>query len=290
MEPSNLDVEAVRSAVLRPVGPWASVDVLPVAASTNAELVERARAADEAGTPLDAPAALAAEHQTAGVGRAGRSWETPPHAALTVSMLLRPDVPDVALGWLPLLSGLAMVRVLRDAGVPAALKWPNDVLLPAGESLDGFGPWRKVAGILAQVVPGGGVVVGIGLNVAQATDELPVPTATSLALSGAPAPALDRTALLAALLRELAAVVERWSADDGDADVPGPGGAPSLVDEYAAVSATLGTLVRADLAGGGGTVEGTAERLSDDGALVVVRADGSVRIVAAGDVHHVREA
>ncbi|GAB2457336.1 biotin--[acetyl-CoA-carboxylase] ligase [Xylanimonas ulmi] len=292
MDPNILDVEAVRHAVLRPAGQWAAVDVAPTVTSTNLALVERARAAAADGAGLEAPAALAAEHQTAGIGRAGREWRTPPHAALTVSALLRPRVPDSALGWLPLISGLAVVRVLRAVGVPAALKWPNDVLLPADEEVAGFGPWRKVAGVLAQVVPvaGGGVVVGVGLNVTQTAQELPVPTATSLALAGADEAACDRTALLVGLLRELAAVVERWSADDGDAEAPGPGGVPSLADEYAAACATLGATVRVELAGGAGAVEGTAERLAADGALVVVRADGSVRIVAAGDVHHVRRA
>ena len=71
-------------------------------------------------------------------------------------------------------------------------------------------------------------------------------------------------------------------------DALGPHGEPSLHDEYAAASATLGTPVRAELAGGAGTVEGVADRIAADGGLVVVRQDGSVRIVAAGDVHHVR--
>ena len=288
MDTPLLDVETLRRRALRPAGAWTSVDVVPTSPSTSTELLERARAALDVGTPLVAPVALAAEHQTAGLGRAGRSWETPPRAALTVSVLLRPAVPAEVLGWLPLLAGVAVVRVLRAAGVPAALKWPNDVLLPApgGAEVDGFGPWRKVAGILAQVVPGTqDVVVGIGLNVAQTADELPVPTATSLAVAGV---TLDRTALLADLLDELAAVVERWSADDGDVDALGAAGAPSLHDEYAALSATLGSTVRAELAGGAGVVEGVADRIAADGGLVVVRPDGSVRIVAAGDVHHVR--
>ena len=117
-----LDVEAIRRSSLRPAGAWSSVDVVPSSASTNTELLERAQAAARDGAPLDAPLALAAEHQTAGIGRAGRRWETPPRAALTVSFLLRPDVPPEVLGWLPLVSGVALVRVLRAAGVPAALK------------------------------------------------------------------------------------------------------------------------------------------------------------------------
>ncbi len=180
------------------------------------------------------------------------------------------------------------MRALRAAGVPASLKWPNDVLLPSDEPVDDLGRWRKVAGLLARVLSDGSVVLGVGLNVTQTADELPVPTATSLALSGAPAAALDRTALLGGLLRELTAVVDRWVADDGDAQAAGPDHSPSLADEYAACSATLGTLVRVDLAGGCGVIEGTAVRLTAEGALVVARDDGSVRVVAAGDVHHLR--
>ncbi|WP_242496244.1 biotin--[acetyl-CoA-carboxylase] ligase [Xylanimonas protaetiae] len=290
-ERALIDVEKVRAAALRPAGAWASVDVVDAAPSTNTLLLEIAAQAEREGEPLAAPAALAAEHQTAGIGRAGRTWETPPRAALTVSTLLRPAASADALGWLPLLTGVAVVRVLRAAGVPASLKWPNDVLLPAADEVDGFGPWRKVAGILAQGVPGGdGVVVGVGLNVTQPAVELPVPTATSLALAGAPESALDRTALLTAYLAELAAVVGRWAADDGDVHAPGPGGGPSLADEYADRCATLGASVRVELAGGAGVVEGRAAHLTVDGALVVARDDGSVRMVTAGDVHHLRRA
>jgi BirA family biotin operon repressor/biotin-[acetyl-CoA-carboxylase] ligase len=283
VERAAVDVDKLQ-VLCEPSGGWTQVEVVAEATSTNTLL---AGAAAHGGAV--APAALVAEHQTAGLGRAGRTWQTPPRAALTVSALVDPDVPAESRPWLPLLAGVAVVRVLRAAGVPAALKWPNDVLLPADDEIAGFGPWRKVAGLLAQGLPdAGGVVVGIGINVSQSAEELPVPTATSLLLAGAPAAALDRTALLVALLTELGAIVRRWSDDDGDAHAPGPGGGPSLADEYAAVSATLGTPVRVELAGGAGFVEGAAAHLTVDGALVVVRDDGSVRMVAAGDVHHLR--
>ncbi|WP_245885571.1 biotin--[acetyl-CoA-carboxylase] ligase [Xylanimonas oleitrophica] len=311
-----LDADRLRRELLRPAGAWASLDVVPSVPSTNARLVELASHAARTGAGsgpggLPAPAALVAEHQTAGLGRAGRTWTTPPGAALTVSALLRPQVPPERLGWLPLLSGLAVVRVLRDAGVAAALKWPNDVLLPAAGPVPGLGAWRKVAGVLAQVVPAApgarppargeagrpgsvDVVVGIGLNVSQTADELPVPTATSLALagaggggSGARCLAGDRTGLLVALLRELAAVVARWEAHGVGA--AGAGGETPLAEEYAAASATLGQGVRVELAGGAGVIEGVAVRVDDDGALVVAGGDGE-RVVAAGDVHHLRRA
>lgn len=260
---------------------FARVEVVETSPSTNAELVAAVRS-DPAAWP--APSALVAEHQTAGRGRAGRSWETPARAGLTVSVLLRPQVPAGTLGWLPLLAGLAVVRTVSDGGVAAAVKWPNDVLLPAVETVAGLGPYRKVAGILAEVVPGSGevpaVVLGIGLNVSQSADELPVPTATSLALAGHPRP--DRTDVLVRMLGEVHAVVRRWEQAGGDAVAAG------LLDEYTAVSATLGTRVRAELAGGAGVLEGEAVGLDGSGALVVRPESGEERTVTAGDVWHLR--
>lgn len=262
---------------------FARVEVVETSRSTNADLVAAVRA-DPAAWP--APSALVAEHQTAGRGRAGRSWETPARAGLTVSVLLRPRVPADALGWLPLLAGLAVVRAVSDGGVTAAVKWPNDVLLPAVDTIAGLGLYRKVAGILAEVVPGTtgqeapAVVLGIGLNVSQSADELPVPTATSLALAGYPRP--DRTDVLVRLLGEVHAVVRRWEQAGGDAAAAG------LLEEYAAVSATLGTRVRAELAGGADVLEGEAVGLDGSGALVVRSESGEERAVTAGDVWHLR--
>ena len=263
---------------------FARVQVVETSPSTNAELAAAVRS-DAAAWP--APSALVAEHQTAGRGRAGRSWEMPARAGLTVSVLLRPQVPADALGWLPLLAGLAVVRTVSDGGVAAAVKWPNDVLLPAVDTVAGLGRYRKVAGILTEVVPAApasravpGVVLGIGLNVSQSATELPVPTATSLVLAGCPRP--DRTDVLVRLLGEVHALVRRWEQAGGDAVAAG------LLDEYTAVSATLGTRVRAELAGGAGVLEGEAVGLDGSGALVVRLASGEERTVTAGDVWHLR--
>jgi BirA family biotin operon repressor/biotin-[acetyl-CoA-carboxylase] ligase len=124
------------------------------------------------------------------------------------------------------------------------------------------------------------VVLGIGLNVSQSAEELPVPTATSLALAGYPRP--DRTDVLVRLLGEVHAVVRRWEKAGGDAATAG------LLDEYAAVSATLGTRVRAELAGGTDVLEGEAVGLDGSGALVVRSESGEERAVTAGDVWHLR--
>jgi BirA family biotin operon repressor/biotin-[acetyl-CoA-carboxylase] ligase len=124
------------------------------------------------------------------------------------------------------------------------------------------------------------VVLGIGLNVSQSAEELPVPTATSLALAGHPRP--DRTDVLVRMLGEVHAVVRRWEHADGDVVAAG------LLAEYAAVSATLGTRVRAELAGGAGVLEGEAVGLDETGALRIRDDSGEERTVTAGDVWHLR--
>ena len=136
---------------------------------------------------------LVAEHQGAGRGRLDRTWTSPPRAGITVSFLVRPDVPAGRRSWLPLLTGVALAEsVGAVTGVRASLKWPNDLL-----ALDG----RKLAGILAESVSssdGPAIVVGVGLNVSTRADELP-PTGTSLTqVTGAP---VDRGPVLLAFLR-----------------------------------------------------------------------------------------
>jgi BirA family transcriptional regulator, biotin operon repressor / biotin---[acetyl-CoA-carboxylase] ligase len=241
-------------------GLWRDVTVVPQTGSTNADLLERARAGAAEGL------VLVAEEQTAGRGRLGRTWSAPAGAALTFSVLLRPaGVPPTRLGWLPLLTGVAVAAAVRDqAGVPASLKWPNDVLV--GE--------RKLAGILAEA-HGDAVVVGVGLNVTLSRAELPVPTATSLLIEDAAS--TDRAALLAAILTELAQRYRTWRA--------GPD-APELRADYLRWSATVGREVRVELPGGA-QLSGTAEDVDEVGRLVV-RAPGHLVRVGAGDVVHVR--
>ena len=217
---------------------------------------------------------VVAEHQTAGRGRLDRSWVTPARSALTMSVLLTPEeVPVARWPWLPLLAGVAVVdAVRRGCGVHAVLKWPNDVLI---------GP-DKVAGILVERVDrtsraAAGAVVGIGLNVSTTRAELPVRTATSLALAaGGP---VDRTALLLHVLDALAEHYDPWRAAGGDAAV-------GLRAAYLSVCDTVGRDVRVDLPSGGHT-QGRAEGIDGDGRLQVQTGTGLLSL-GAGDVVHVR--
>lgn len=279
-----LRADELRSLLLAPHGPLARVEIVDVTASTNSSVVADLRA-DPASWPDGS--VLVAEHQAGGRGRAGRSWETPAGTSLTCSFVVRPQIPTSSLGWLGLLAGLGAVNALRaTAGVPAVLKWPNDLLVPADTEVEGWGAVRKIGGILAEVVPLGdggspAVVIGIGINVSQTADELPVPSATSLALAGAQH--VDREGMLVALVDAQLEVARRWRDSGGDATASG------LADEVARVCATLGDTVRVELPGGS-SVEGVAARLADDGGLVVVAQDGTEHHVLAGDVRHVRTA
>ncbi|MFL6100992.1 MAG: biotin--[acetyl-CoA-carboxylase] ligase [Actinomycetales bacterium] len=248
---------------------WREVTVVAGTGSTNEDLAARAVEGD-----LAEGVALAADHQVAGRGRLGRTWTAPPRTALAVSVLLAPrDVDSARRSWLPLLTGLAVLDVLQSvAGLPARLKWPNDVLVDE----------RKVAGILAELVAqpsGAAVVVGLGLNVTLDEDELPVPTATSLRLAGAAT--TDRQVLLHAYLRALEHRYARWRAAAGDPRASGIGAA------YREACTTLGREVVVQLPAGA-DLTGTAEGVDDEGRLLVRDHEGHSHALAAGDVRHVR--
>jgi BirA family transcriptional regulator, biotin operon repressor / biotin---[acetyl-CoA-carboxylase] ligase len=302
-----LDAARLNGALASPSALWREIRVVDETGSTNADLLAKARSG--AGEGL----VLVAEAQTAGRGRMGRRWISPPRRALTFSVLLRPAVPARLLGWAPLLAGVAVASALqRTAGVDARLKWPNDVLV------DG----AKIAGILAERW-GNAVVIGTGINVLQQRGELPVPTATSLLVAqgaraavarGAQAaaaqaagagPAAVRAAgaaqvpgagsaegaadgadmrerLLTAVLDELARWYRAWldQLQPGDADGCG------LRGEYLRRSGTVGATVTVMLPGGQ-NLTGTAAGIDAAGRLEIRTGTGLVQ-VSAGDVVHLR--
>ncbi len=256
-----LNAGALREALVAPGGLWRDIRVVAETGSTNSDLLAEARGG------LAEGAVLAAETQSAGRGRMGRHWVSPPRAALAFSVLLRPkDVPPASRGWVPLLAGVAVARALRaEAAVDAWLKWPNDVQVNGA----------KLAGILAEQ-SGDAIVVGTGINVSAGRDELPA-EATSLALEGA---RTDRDRLLAGVLRELERWYRAWAGQRGDADRCG------LRREYQRLCGTLGRAVRVSLPGGA-TVAGVAGQVDRAGRLVIRSGSGLVP-VSAGDVIHVR--
>lgn len=272
---SNLDSKALRAELGE--GLWTSVTVVPSTGSTNADLLAAGGASGAAGGAEGAAGGaegtvLAAEEQTAGRGRLGRSWVSRPGAALTFSVLLRPEsVPAERRGWLPLLAGVSVARSVRAvAGLPATLKWPNDVLVHD----------RKLAGILAEQAADGAVVIGIGVNVSEEPDALPSGAGglrgTSIAAEGGKP---DRQRLLAEILRQLE---QHYTAFRGNPDPEATG----VGAEYQTLCATLGRQVRAELPDGA-ALTGEATAVDADGRLLIT-ARGTTTPLSAGDVVHLR--
>jgi BirA family transcriptional regulator, biotin operon repressor / biotin---[acetyl-CoA-carboxylase] ligase len=167
--------------------------------------------------------------------------------------------------WLPLVAGLAVVDSLNQLyQLPVELKWPNDVLIKE----------QKLCGILAERIVAGGdpaVVIGMGLNTRLNADQLPVPTATSLALCGAEVADVE---LVEALLTALGSWYSRWL------------GGEDLSAVLTQRCATIGHRVRLEIAGSE-PVTGEAIGIDPDGRLVV-RTEQGVQAFAAADVVHLR--
>ena len=211
------------------------------------------------------------EQQTAGKGRRGRTWVSPPGKNLYFSAILRPELPPQRAPELTLVAAVALCETLREAGAKATIKWPNDV------QIDG----KKVAGILTELSADTErvhfVILGIGVNLNAQPSDFP-PELAELATSveicrGQPVP---RALFAAALWTRL----EQWL--DAHADE----GFGPVREAWKAMASTLGqdVLVRGEQR----ELRGIAEDLDDSGALLLRTPDGKLERVLAGDVEQVR--
>lgn len=198
----GLDAEQIRARLRQhDTSLFPGVDVVPVIDSTNQHLMQKALDTDVHGQ------ALFAEYQSAGRGRRGDRWLSPPGSGLCFSIGWRFDSPPAAFSALGLVVGLALIRCLHQYGITeAGLKWPNDVVV--GE--------RKMAGILiemrAEISGPSTTVIGIGLNVAlseagKAMIDRPVDDFNSLN----PQAEVNRSALAAQLLIELGTILRQFA-------------------------------------------------------------------------------
>lgn len=234
-----------------------AVEVVPETGSTNADLLARA-------PTLPAPLLLIAEHQTAGRGRAGRSWLSAPGNSLTFSLAWRFEGGLQRLTGLPLAVGVALAETLGRLGQPVQLKWPNDVLK------DG----DKLAGILVETVAGPDgatwAVIGIGLNLVM-PDEME--ERIGRAVAAVPWLArMERDVLMAAVLDGLSDALAQF-AENGFA---------AFAAHWNTLHAWQGeTVVLLDR--GEVLHEGRAAGVDDAGRLLLDTARGRTTIVA-GDV------
>ena len=209
-----------------------------------------------------------AEAQTKGRGRLGRKWLSAAGQGLWLSVLLRPALRPQAATQVPILAATAVSRAIhQQTGLTPAIKWPNDILLNG----------RKAVGILTELHGEldriGYLIVGIGVDVNLIQADFPPDLrriATSLRQElGSP---VDRAELAAALVRELDADYQRVCT----------GQFAALAGEWADQCVTLGKTVRIQIADR--VVQGRAEALDEDGALLVRTEHGRLERIVGGDV------
>ena len=209
-------------------------------------------------TSLPEGALVVADHQTAGRGRLGRRWEAPAGTALLCSLLLKPPL-ERNVSELSLVAGIAVADTLeRTTDLAVQLKWPNDVMLRR----------RKVAGCLAEARDGA-VVLGIGVNVNQTSEQLPESAGSLRTLTGRE---WDREALLSMLLDDLRSLYAEWRAGGLDAVYDGLGPRDFLRGRRVSVNGT----------------SGVATMINREGALEIEVGRGEVVTVDSGEVVYER--
>lgn len=226
---------------------------------------------DEVGSTMDVARELArkgagtgtivvAERQSGGKGRLGRQWLSPP-GGIYCSLILRPRISPAHAARTALMVSVAVAQAIRKVlGLPAELKWPNDVLIQG----------RKVCGVLAEMQAEADavdfVVLGMGINVNTSVSE-----ARATSLREELGRQVSRSHVLEAILSEVEAL-------------EGLLGTQELLEKWKSLSATLNRSVR--IVGLGEEIEGEAVDVGSGGELIVRGRDGLLRSVVAGDCFH----
>lgn len=236
--------------------------------STNDEAARLARAGARHGT------IVTAETQTAGRGRDGRAWASPPGAGLYLSAVVRPPLPLAMVPAMTLAIGIGVCDAVRAHGADARLKWPNDVLVFDGAR------GRKLAGVLVEAQSQGSrlesVIVGIGVNLGGALpDELADRAITLADAAGRP---VDRAAFLATLIEHVEHWIDRYIA----------GGVTAVIGPWQARMAH-NLVARAHAQSDGAAMVGEVAGLDGDGALLLRDAAGHLHRVRSGDVEVMRD-
>ncbi len=234
-------------------------------ASTNSEASEQAkRGADEG-------LSVVARRQTAGRGRHGRVWQSPPDSGLYFSLVLRPRIEARFLPLLTLMAAVAVFDTLRELyALEPDIKWANDVLVGG----------KKISGILAEMTEtekGTAVILGIGINFT--SENFPPEIAqTATSIEAETGHAADREILLPALTANISKFYELLQTENG---------VERIKNEWAGRSSYhTGKDVRVILPAE--TIVGTTCGLEEHGGLRVKQPDGEIRIVRAGDVENLR--
>lgn len=229
--------------------------------STNELAKELAQKGAEDGT------VIIAEEQTAGKGRMGRQWFSPAGKGLWFSVILKPEISPVDAPKLTLVSAVAVAKTLRELGIPAGIKWPNDILIHD----------RKLAGILTEMNAEFDrvhyLVVGMGVNVSLGNESLPAELSDiATSLEDHTKSDCSRIQVLASLLNNLDAVYRDFS----------EGRFAQILTQWKEMSITLNRTVR--IVNIGDIDEGIAFDIDEEGALLLMKENGTLKRIMSGEV------
>lgn len=241
------------------LGPFAALRYAESIGSTNDAALALAEAGEPEGT------SVLADQQTAGRGRRGRSWSSPPGAGLYLSVILRGDDITSSPGLVTLGAGVAASAAVQSStGLPVRLKWPNDLVIGA--------EWRKLGGILCEAQGRDALVVGIGINLTPAAHP-PEVTARAASIEGELARSVDRAAIIVECLAGLHVLAAALRAGQSD----------SIVGAWRNRAADGWRAASVQWVDGERTITAVAKDIDADGGLIVQR-DGRLERVVAGEV------
>ncbi len=211
-----------------------------------------------------------AESQTGGRGRLGRKWISP-EGGIWFSIILKPKMQPQHASRITLLAGVSVARVIRNLGLPAKIKWPNDILIHG----------RKVCGILTEI--GAEIdlidylIVGIGIDANIDIDSFPDEIReSSTSIKKELGRGIDRAEFVRKLLMEFEIQYLKFQKE----------GFPPILEEWRALSATIGEWVK--ITTQTRTIYGEAIGVDNEGALIIETSDGKLEKIVAGNCEHLR--
>jgi BirA family biotin operon repressor/biotin-[acetyl-CoA-carboxylase] ligase len=253
------DVQSAVDTARERLGPFASLRYAESIGSTNDAALALAAAGEPEGT------SVLADAQTAGRGRRGRAWSSPPGAGLYLSVVLRGADLTSSPGLVTLGAGTAASNAVETStGLPVRLKWPNDLVIGA--------EWRKLGGILCEAQGRDALVVGIGVNLTPASHP-PDVMARAASIEGELARAVDRAAIVVECLAGLRALSSALRSGHGAA----------IVDAWRGRAADGWRGAAVEWMDGDRSISAIAKDVDIDGGLIVER-DGRRERVVAGEV------
>ncbi len=257
--PSPADVQSAVSAAASRLGPFTSLRYSESIGSTNDAALALAAAGEPEG------ASVLADQQTAGRGRRGRSWSSPPGAGVYLSVILRGEDLAKIPGLVTLGAGVAASAAVQVAtGLPVRLKWPNDLVISA--------EWRKLGGILCEAQGRDALVVGVGINLTSAAHPHDV-VARATSIESELGRSVDRASIIVECLAGLRALATALRAGQG----------ATIVSAWRDRAADGWRAAPVQWVDGERTVHAVAKDIDADGGLIVQR-DGRLERVVAGEV------